>query len=106
MIDKDRLLKFLTTYLEKSTVIWEGEFIIPDIYSKLKDIGVSANKESILLEYLNDWYTDRKDTSWYDSDKGSNETYVGYWSFECAAIAKAMKIDDDRLKENVYYPKF
>jgi hypothetical protein len=32
------------------------------------------------------------------------DTYVGYWSFESAALAKVMGIDENKLKGNEYYP--
>lgn len=105
MIYKDKLLKFLAIYLKEADIKWEGEFTIPAVYGKLETIYLSDDKESVLLEYLNVWYEEHKDTSWYGSDSSNNDIYVGYWSFESAAIAKIMKITERKLGKNVYYPK-
>ena len=105
MIYEDKLLKFLAIYLKENDIKWEGKFIIPAVYSGLENIYISDDKESVLLEYLSGWYEDHKDTSWYGADRRNNDTYVGYWSFESAAIAKVLKIDESKLEKNVYYPK-
>lgn len=103
-IYKDKLLKFLASYLESGEVIWEGEFVISELYDKIECIDSVNDKEGVLCSYLEDWYSAHKGFSWYESDKGIFGTYVGYWSFESAAIAKIYKIAEERLRENVYYP--
>lgn len=48
------------------------------------------------------WYRDHRDASWYDCHKSSFDIYVGYWSFEVAAVAKIYGVQD--RSEWPYYP--
>lgn len=41
----------------------------------------------------------------YNSHKSKANIYCGYWSFEAAAIAKIMGLDDTSFIDNQYYPK-
>lgn len=106
MIKNDRILNCFYEYLVCGEKVWHGHFTIPVIYDKLDSLGNSLNKETILLQYLQTWYSDRKSCSWYESDKGSNDTYVGYWSFEAAALAKVFNVNEHRLSESEFYPLF
>lgn len=105
IIHKDKLLNFLATYIEKGTISWDGILTIKGLYNSLNNIATSDNKEEILSSYLSGWYDNHRDFSWYDSDKSDKDTYVGYWSFESAAIASIWKIDDKKLSSNQFYPK-
>lgn len=103
-ISSDKLLTCLASYLETNKIIWNGEFVIPKLYSELSDLDTSLDKESVLQKYLSTWYKKRDETSWYDSDKSDKDIYVGYWSFESAAIVQIFGISDSQLRENPYYP--
>lgn len=50
------------------------------------------------------WYYAHADAPWYNSHKYDNRGYVGYWSFDTAALCKMRGIFDERLKELDYFP--
>ena len=61
------------------------------------------NRAKFLKAYVTQkWYKAHKDTAWYNSHKSSVNIYVGYWSFEVAAVAKIYGVSDS--KEWPYYP--
>lgn len=104
-ISEDKLLNMISVFAESGKVVWEGKFIVPKVFDGLENIWDSPDKEEILVNYLFGWYDNRKDVSWYEADKRSNDTYVGYWSFESAALAKIFSISENKLKQNIFYPK-
>lgn len=104
VIQNDKILNCLANYIQKGKVVWEGRYAIKGLYEKLDDLAKATAKENILIEYLSDWYDAHKDFAWYDSHKNDKDTYVGYWSFESAALAKIMGVDETKLKSNAYYP--
>ena len=50
----------------------------------------------------NRWLKRHRSTNWYGKHRQS--TFVGYWSFESAALAKVTGIDDSALEGNDNYP--
>ena len=46
-----------------------------------------------------------KHANFYDAHKNRHEIYYGYWSFESAAVATIMGLDDSSFRESQYYPK-
>ena len=106
LIQNDKLLRCLYNYIVNWTIVWEGTLTIPHIYDTINDIAVVENKATVLNEYLDTWYSNRRELSWYDSHKSNNDIYVGYWSFESAALAQIFGIEDQKLRENEYYPIF
>jgi len=56
-----------------------------------------------LKEYLEEWYDNNKKAPWYNTHL-REWGYSGYWSWEAAAIAKIMNLDDVNLKDTPYYP--
>jgi len=85
----------------------DNKFLFEKHYGELKKIAMTNGDEQINLleEYVtNIWYKAHKDCGWYDSHKSSQNIYCGYWSFEAAAVAKILNIDDEKLKNTMYYP--
>lgn len=103
-ISEDKLLNMMSVFAESGKLFWNGKFIVPEVFDGLENIFDSPDKEKLLLDYLFGWYDNHKDASWYESDKRSNDTYVGYWSFESAALAKIFSISENKLKQNIFYP--
>ncbi|WP_460099933.1 PoNe immunity protein domain-containing protein [Pseudomonas sp. H3_C08] len=70
----------------------------------------SAEESSELLEqYCDGWYQGFEDlqTNWHDSHldiEDDDGNYVGYWTFEAAAIAFLYGIDDSKI-DHMVYPK-
>ena len=62
-----------------------------------------SEREIFLKSYITKkWYQTRKEASWYNSHKSAANIYVGYWSFEVAAVAKIYSVPDS--KKWPYYP--
>lgn len=104
LIKNDKILNCFATYIDNGKTIWKGDFFIKGLYDVLDGLANVTDKESIMVAYLLNWYDTHKDFAWYDSHKTDKDTYVGYWCFEGAALAKVMGIDESRLKDNEYYP--
>lgn len=64
---------------------------------------IISDREKFLKTYVSKkWYQAHKDASWHNSHKSTANIYVGYWSFEVAAVAKIYGVPDD--KGWLYYP--
>lgn len=77
-------------------------------YSKTKEIIELAEKDKSeaskgLQKYMEkEWFKGHYDYEWKNAHKEPG--YVGFWSFETAALAKILELDDSSLKENNHYP--
>src|SRR5699024_8613132 len=49
-----------------------------------------------------EWFQGHYDYEWRNAHK--RHGYVGFWSFETAAIVKILDLDDESLKDNIHYP--
>lgn len=59
--------------------------------------------ETELQKYMKDvWLQGHSDFGWHTAHKRAG--YVGFWSFETAALVKILKLDDSKLKESNHYP--
>ncbi len=93
---RDDLLNFLIKYKQSDWTDNSNQFIQNKPYEKLKRAIDEQGEEAGIREIQNylkptNWYQDNVDTPWYDShtfEKGN--AYVGYWSWEAAALVKAM----------------
>ena len=103
-INDDRLLNFLSTYIENGKGDWDQSISLRIEYELLNDVFTSDDKETALNEYLEKWYEAHSDYAWYNSHLRDTDTYCGYWSFESAAIAHVLNLDINVLKENRYFP--
>ena len=106
MIRSDRLLTYLSTYIEKGTGIWDNKLSLQKDYNGLNIIFEKDNKEDAVLSYLSNWYSNHSEYSWFDSHKKSEDTYCGYWSFESAAMAITLGLDETKLQNSDFYPMF
>lgn len=111
---KDQLYEFIIKHKLRNREVIHGEsyrvfFGIPQVYSKLRKAIIETNKKTgakLLYEFITkDWYSNHKESSWYNSHKDKYNTYLGYWSFETAAIVKILGIDDSSFINCQYYPK-
>lgn len=104
LISNDRLLNYLASYICGVEAIWDKTLPLPDVFSYLDNVFNVSDKESALRTYLDEWYRKHSGYAWYDSHLGSSDTYCGYWSFESAAIAKVLELQEADLQKSVYYP--
>jgi hypothetical protein len=74
-------------------------------YLKIANIANESDKQKAIQEYLGSWYSANSKSSWHDSHLGENNTYVGYWSFEAAAVAKIFQLNSKLFKNNECFPQ-
>ncbi|MCD9032645.1 DUF1911 domain-containing protein, partial [Luteimonas sp. Y-2-2-4F] len=59
----------------------------------------------LIRKFLDGWYKgNRNVAAWYDSHKGEDTGYVGYWSLEAALVVKVFGIDDSSFRRHANYP--
>lgn len=104
IIEKDRLLKYIANNVQGKKATWDNKTQLREEFSALDGVFEASDKEAALLEYLDSWYKNHSGYAWYNSHKSSSDTYCGYWSFEAAAIATILKLNESKLKESIYYP--
>ena len=106
IIEKDRLLKYLSMYINGEKPEWDVNIPLKKEFNGLDEVIKAKEKENTLCDYLNVWYENHVGYSWYNSHLGNEDTYCGYWSFESAAIANILKLNENKLKNSEYYPSF
>lgn len=104
LISNNRVLNYLSAYLYGIEVIWDTNVLLPAEFAGLDKVFDGSNREYELKEYLANWYSNHSGYAWYNSHLGSSDTYCGYWSFEAAAIAKILKLQENDLKTSEYFP--
>src|SRR5699024_5199526 len=76
-------------------------------YTKTKEIidlaetDKEAASERLHTYMEKEWFQGHYDYEWRNAHKEPG--YVGFWSFETAAIAKILELDDENLKDNIHY---
>lgn len=63
-----------------------------------------SQRSELMREYLGDWYHASRREPYYDSHTKAKR-YLGYWSWESAAITVALDIDDALYREMSFYPR-
>ena len=86
--------------------VWNESIPLKEEFILLDEVINAEAKEDKLCDYLNGWYKNHYGYSWYNSHLGNEDTYCGYWSFESAAIAVILRLDENKLKNSEYYPYF
>lgn len=104
MIKQNRLLNCLATYLESGNIEWNTILELEEENIALNYVFEQDDKIKLLKEYHNNWYNNHKNYAWYDSHLSDMDTYCGYWSFESAAVAKMLNLEESDLKGMKYYP--
>ena len=98
------LLKFNDSSLSMRDKAWNSDYT--DLDNALYEENTPKEALIDLTAYLKEWYLLHEDQLWYDShlDLEHNDKYVGYWSFESAAVVYLLGLDDDSLHRFIYYP--
>ena len=102
----DRLLCAMLRSLDPTCPLKECDSV-PAPYDKAAAVldMDRAEAENALVRYLNkDWYLGHRTCLWYDEHKRDDFTYLGYWSFEAAALVKILGLYDRELAAAPYYP--
>lgn len=112
LVEKENIQDFLIDYLlctcdigwSKITSIFYKE----NPYSITKEIIELAQKDTReasqrMQTYMEkEWFKSHYDYEWKNAH--NEPGYVGFWSFDTAALAKILKLDDSNLIENNHYP--
>jgi len=74
-------------------------------YSKTLPIfaALPSERPALMAQYLAEWYEASRRENYYDLHK-SGYQFVGYWSWEAAAITLVLGIDDTSYRNLPYYP--
>lgn len=112
IVERQNMEDFIIDYLLiASDIGWKK---IRNIFEK--EIPYTNTKEIIELAQMdkkeaskrlqtyieNEWFQGHYDYEWRNAHKEPG--YLGFWSFETAAIAKILDLDDSGLKDNNHYP--
>lgn len=74
-------------------------------YKTLKIFDASpAARPQMMAEYLDEWYHASRREPYHDSHK-RGIFFLGYWSWEAAAITFALDIDDTAYRDAQFYPR-
>ena len=75
-------------------------------FKTLKIFDATVDKRAALMSnYLDEWYKASRREPYYESHtKGRIHNYLGYWSFEAAAISVILDIDDVDFRKKPFYP--
>ncbi|PAD66659.1 hypothetical protein CHH83_22950 [Bacillus sp. 7586-K] len=112
LVEKENIKDFVIDYLicacdsgwTKITAHYEKE----NPYSKTREIIELAQTDKReaskrMQTYMEkDWFKGHYDYEWKNAHK--RHGYVGFWSFETAALAKILELDDTSLRDNNHYP--
>lgn len=117
---KDSILKMISTMIKQSNINdWLFDFLLgtlhngiadsnkellfPESFTTLKKAVYKKNAVEDLENYLSrEWYCE--DCGCYEAHKSKQNIYYGYWSFEAGAVAKKLKLNDEKLKQQQFYP--
>lgn len=112
VVEKQKMKDFVIDYLLcASDIGWtkiNHAFYEEIPYSNTKkiiELAQTDKKEASdrLHTYMDEeWFQGHYDYEWKNAHK--RHGYVGFWSFETAAIAKILELDDEGLKDNIHYP--
>ena len=111
----DRLLSFLLNYIYQKANGCSDFFdysmkpvLFEEAYGDLCRLILLKDKEEqvrLFTEFMNcRWYNLRIDEGWHDSHKSKYDIYVGYWAFECAAVAKVLQFSEDDVRNLAFFP--
>src|SRR5690625_840883 len=112
IIKKQNVNDFVIDYLLcASDIGWthiSNNFVEEIPYAKTKKIIELAETDKAaasdrLFTYMEkEWFQGHYDYEWKNAHK--RHGYVGFWSFESAALAKILGLDDAGLQDNNHYP--
>src|SRR5699024_10382864 len=112
VVEKEGIEDFVIDYLlSASDVGWtkiSRTFSKEVPYTKIKEIielaqvDKKAASERLYTYMEEEWFQGHYDYEWRNAHKSFG--YIGFWSFETAAIVKILDLDDESLKDNIHYP--
>jgi hypothetical protein len=104
-VDEDALLALVAAYFGKEAPdVQDSKY--PKVYGELVALSRADAKEqpALLKKYVNRWYRLNRPVYWYDTHKGAEGSYVGYWCFDVALVVMLLGIDDSQVQDHPHYP--
>ncbi|AHA06321.1 hypothetical protein COM33_02610 [Bacillus toyonensis] len=104
----DAVIDFLLCASDIGYIKMTNRYYKENSYAKTREIielAQTDKKEASkrLQTYMEkEWFKGHYDYEWKNAHKEPG--YVGYWSFETAALVKILELDDTSLKDNNHYP--
>ena len=104
----DAVIDFLLCASDIGYIKMTNRYYKESSYAKTREIielAQTDKKEASkrLQTYMEkEWFKGHYDYEWKNAHKEPG--YVGYWSFETAALVKILELDDTSLKDNNHYP--
>src|SRR5699024_910978 len=104
---KDFVIDYLLCASNRGWTKVNNTFFKEARYTKTKEIidlaetDKEAASERLHTYMEKEWFQGHYDYEWRNAHKEPG--YVGFWSFETAAIAKILKLDDESLQNNIHY---
>jgi len=77
-------------------------------YFKLLKVFAAApdKRPALMAKYMDGWYSASRREPYYESHTpGREHSYLGLWSFEAAAVAYFLDIDDSSFRDKDFYPR-
>ena len=70
-----------------------------------QDPKAFESAEAEIDAFLKSYYAGMGLTPWHDTHLRQDPAFFGYWSFELAAVVKALDISDQKFSDNIFYPR-
>lgn len=78
----------------------------PEPFGRIQGLFEEGGQRGeIIADYLRHWYDGLAATAWHDLHLQQDPAFVGYWSFELAALVRAFHVSDQEFQTNIFYPR-
>ncbi|WP_194269386.1 PoNe immunity protein domain-containing protein [Tritonibacter litoralis] len=87
------------------TLVWPEAY--EDALAACAPEATDFDRQVALMQFDKGWLKEMRSSTnpFYSNHNNTNNTYVGYWNFEAAAIVAMFGIDDTPLANSKTYPK-
>lgn len=89
--------------LDGKRVLFPGNETFAALVTQIQRASV-PEAEALIREHMKIWYKLHQDCAWYDTHKLQTDVYVGYWAFDCAALAKIRGLLGTTLQGVRFFP--
>lgn len=84
-------------------VLFPGNDAFATLVTEIQRVP-APQAEDLIKNHMKVWYKLHRDYAWYESHKNRNNIYVGYWAFDCAALAKLCGLSGAVLRGIRFFP--